>query len=698
MELQALRDELQALRKEVASLRRAKDGDAEDGLEENASVRARDAKVAEAPVRKRTLEDGVKLEASVWDAALLMGTPQMDDLGSAFVALLLVVNVVAQGMFCYIVAGALSDANVTEDTVAELRTWRRNVAHHVDHYDELSQRTLAERVCAEDAGLEMSGSQAVSYGELRSYLGPGDGANNTGQAMCTLALFAWILVVLLELRAVARLCRALAHAPRGPATRVAGARVAALSAARLGWCACVVAARLVVVAVLAYYGASFVARTVSLSDLLLNAVALEFIIQMDELIFAALAPAMTAKLVDELEPLPLPPRPTRRGLDGGACACLAVLVVVLSATYATTLRDQVDLFVDARDAICAGERSFVYSLDGFGLPSWTFVRGRDGDEARRRPWQRVTARYDDALSFVEDRIDAVLEGYGARSVRAPDVCGQSVCNEVDGGSWSMAARADAPRCCAAARHYVPELESGAFSVRAKARESATGWADVWNPFCYDVLDSALLYVAMIQGKIADDIGWTGAARDVTCAVLAPRCAENSVAGVRARQVCPVACGCADPGAPLALAGYADGCPSRCADIAAFSEALDAAPCADAPVGDPGFDALMDDWVALGDTWSVDFGPSIQDLWAVPFRTYGCAFLTMNATEIAAAGWWSPRAMGLDFCVWGGTWFPVKPIAFYCPAACGCFAGDDYCPTTCPERAVRARGAEVERRS
>ena len=38
---------------------------------------------------------------------------------------------------------------------------------------------------------------------------------------------------------------------------------------------------------------------------------------------------------------------------------------------------------------------------------------------------------------------------------------------------------------------------------------------------------------------------------------------------------------------------------------------------------------------------------------------------------------------------GGVWFPIKPLSYACPVACGCRSGDAHCPGTCPARTAAA---------
>ena len=45
----------------------------------------------------------------------------------------------------------------------------------------------------------------------------------------------------------------------------------------------------------------------------------------------------------------------------------------------------------------------------------------------------------------------------------------------------------------------------------------------------------------------------------------------------------------------------------------------------------------------------------------------------------------PFLFGINACVEDGIFFPVKPLSYFCPAACGCKAGDPHCPDSCPAR-------------
>ena len=72
----------------------------------------------------------------------------------------------------------------------------------------------------------------------------------------------------------------------------------------------------------------------------------------------------------------------------------------------------------------------------------------------------------------------------------------------------------------------------------------------------------------------------------TCAHAAPYCHNASIAGVRARQVCPVTCGCDAPRSALALSKPSSGCGEQCARSGRYLAARKQLPCSDVSAMDP----------------------------------------------------------------------------------------------------------------
>ena len=96
---------------------------------------------------KRQEARALKLEASIWDAALLFGVEGQGCACTAFVIMLLLLNVAIQSAMTSIVVLELTDQTYTADTAARYRAWRTNTAHDVQYMDQVSGVSLAAQVC-----------------------------------------------------------------------------------------------------------------------------------------------------------------------------------------------------------------------------------------------------------------------------------------------------------------------------------------------------------------------------------------------------------------------------------------------------------------------------------------------------------------------------------------------------------------------
>ena len=161
----------------------------------------------------------------------------------------------------------------------------------------------------------------------------------------------------------------------------------------------------------------------------------------------------------------------------------------------------------------------------------------------------------------------------------------------------------------------------------------------------------------------------------TCANVHRFCNDDSVAGVRARQLCPVYCGCADPLAPLALALPSSGCGDQCARSGVYLAARKRLPCEDMAVDDPVFIAFLDDWDRVRHGWPSDWNFG-SNAYIEGLRRFGCRLLGSTATQEHVfnsnpSTVYPPFLSGTNVCVEGGFPYPVKPLSYICPVACGC---------------------------
>ena len=130
--------------------------------------------------------EGYQLEESIWDATVLIGAAtagKSDRPAAGFSIMLVLVNILIQSGLGVVVVMQFSVQTYGEDTVASLRSWRRNIAHSIKYLDPITQNSLAEQVCIGNAGLSFGNSQATEYSNVTSYL---DG--NAGNFQVTLSL------------------------------------------------------------------------------------------------------------------------------------------------------------------------------------------------------------------------------------------------------------------------------------------------------------------------------------------------------------------------------------------------------------------------------------------------------------------------------------------------------------------------------
>jgi hypothetical protein len=258
-----------------------------------------------------------------------------------------------------------------------------------------------------------------------------------GTIMCVLAVFVWTLTISKELNSVWAWVVAVWSIPRAEATAVSVdeggvIRVEALSLSRVVCIFVVQLARLAIGVLLLWYGCLFLVYTVSVPDLLLNTVALEFVISIDELIFESLAPARVRHVFAMVAALTVPRTRAWRGLDVRT-ACTSVLVVaVLVGVVVGMLFPQTSLLLQARDALCAGDTEFVVTRDGLGVVAWSYPETVETHKINSRnfpdgqpPAMGSEALSRDSASYAESLIDTLLRQMGRAQFQ--DSCTQEVC-------------------------------------------------------------------------------------------------------------------------------------------------------------------------------------------------------------------------------------------------------------------------------
>jgi hypothetical protein len=222
--------------------------------------------------------------------------------------------------------------------------------------------------------------------------------------------------------------------------------------------------RIVMAGFLTYQGTQYLVYTIAIEELLLNAVALEFVISLDELIFESLAPAHTKRVNSRVIGFRLPTK-NWSGVDGRMILAFALVVAQLAWGINNYLIPQLSVLESVKSAICGGDRDFVYALDGMGTVVWGYPPGVQGTLQESidngfTPWNLIP---DEELNINQQAVNSIVGGHG-RGVCPPESC-------YFVGTPTPLSHLDRAACCVADQTRAPSIEYGRYSVRSKSLAS-----------------------------------------------------------------------------------------------------------------------------------------------------------------------------------------------------------------------------------
>ena len=137
-------------------------------------------------------------DESVWSAAAWVG--HLSFVESATVSVVLIVNVCVQLYFTILVVlnlGDYSDISLADNDLKGFLAWRVTSAHHVKNYDEITNTSLATRVCDHWPGIIASYDQMQHVKAFDSYTGDGSQFDLAlgGPGLALLCVMCWICLV-----------------------------------------------------------------------------------------------------------------------------------------------------------------------------------------------------------------------------------------------------------------------------------------------------------------------------------------------------------------------------------------------------------------------------------------------------------------------------------------------------------------------
>jgi len=580
---------------------------------------------------------GRSLSKTVWEAALLFGLPEIDVLSSAALAISVLTNVCWQFGFCSIIYSSFLERQLPE--VSAFKKWRETTGHNILYMDPTTESSLADRVCRGDTSLSMASVQGDMLHDQELYLKPFM-MTTQGKFLVTMVLVLWTLCIIREVCAAMTFMNTVRELPRSGATQLVMCRgkisIHTISRHRFHSAIALVLARLSVAGIMAVCGGQWLSKTVKVEDLVLNAAALGFVFEFDELLYATVLPGPLRKMVVAMKLPPLPPSKPRRCRVRKEAAqlfsLLAGLVFMLLMCNFNVEKQirELETFVNET---CNGNLNFVYTVH----PVMGSVIAAPTRDART-----VGHLVDDPLG-VREAVREVI--------------------------WQDASETAAPLTKSYPVSSVKHLLNLHTKSISELAETQTSCADT-------DFGLARPQVWALQRAIEHQEGmWNNS---WACPDLRPFCAYRSLGSLR--FLCPATCGCDDAFSGLIWSTPAHGCPrTACQTSMEYSSKLSLAPCSDIAA-----DVLqnMTGWNAYWQSfleYIIDDGGegSHAHQWASDFvagmQRHGCWLLSVHP-EVHTA-----------FC----TGREFASVRSFCPESCGC-ANNPFADSECPKACSQLR--------
>lgn len=574
---------------------------------------------------------------SAWTYPVVIGLAKMGPADIAFAVLLLVVNLCVQAGFSGIILTPDFMGQPFEHQIVYAEEWRRSVAH--DHkYADLADISLVSRVCNGDGALILSNRQATLIEHINSYMGLADdvfqpGFFQPGILLCVLCIALWCLCVYKELRGIFLSFEAMRQIPRSSKTQLLDHRqLTGLSTARYKVLKLIYALRTAIALLLLVSGIRWLARTTSITELMLNAVALNAILDVDEFLFAALTPMSIHLAIQKLEAVKV--KYTQRRNKVESLLLFLLLAITFIVPYFLYLQPLAQTMEKVKQQLCGGNRTFVVAQNPEAQTIFAYVteNGRSNNLSVSE-----LAVHDHAFS------DAVDPKYLA---------------------------------------FIPPV---AFPTEIK-RSMESEAADF--PFCIEVdymTEGGIWFQDPVVGGLVNPRFHTAAAMvgriDVSeCRELADLCYRPEARLLR--MVCGATCNCTDPYTNAWWKVPATGCQPTCLSLATDQLKLPGS-CKDQPSNR----AWNETWDTYIPAMKFVIGPDVEQTSAIALihemidamKANGCKQLQNESMKymIASSNTWC-----------AGDPVLLRPLAWTCPESCGCTSPEamanppTYCPQSC----------------
>eukprot|EP00929_Paragymnodinium_shiwhaense_P003989 TRINITY_DN10469_c0_g2_i2.p1 TRINITY_DN10469_c0_g2~~TRINITY_DN10469_c0_g2_i2.p1 ORF type:complete len:893 (-),score=139.33 TRINITY_DN10469_c0_g2_i2:228-2837(-) len=312
------------------------------------------------------LSENYPLCESLWETCVFIGHPAVGwdvTLVSLFGVL---VNTFVQVGFTVFVSQTMTEDPVSSEQLDGLLRFRASIAHNAKWADAATHRSLASQLCDTDDRLPLAGGQMGLYADIQDFLAK-------AHPLCLMANLCWTAIIMRDLIMSFKYAAALRSIPRGPLTLsasggtggepVSGIKIESISLLRVVLLHFfVVLPKLAIALYLGFTGIEFLTVTANMGDLLLNAMALAFVIDVDSLFFSIFAPSRIKSLVALTEPMQIRYRPLccHAGVTVISILLLGSAMAAVETEYLGPFFKRLE---QAKDIMCSGNVDFVSAVN-----------------------------------------------------------------------------------------------------------------------------------------------------------------------------------------------------------------------------------------------------------------------------------------------------------------------------------------------
>lgn len=575
-------------------------------------------------------------EESIWDLVLFFGHDKVGACGSVLIGIQFLLILTMQIAFCIVCQINFTSNDFDEDTQQGLKDFRLRFGHDMQYSDTGLQWPLARIICSDEVSAKTKSnsliygtSQMTTLDAIDSYLEADSTLESMfgGRTLCALALACWFLTVFKHFQRIWRCLFALSGVPKGTSTVIAE-EGGCFVLESLAWPRIILACFVSIVrfgcyGFLLYSGGAWLSYTTDAKDLVLNAAALEFVLDLDGLLFQALAPVASKIFISQLQPLPERGWLFCRGADSIALLGIIFVPTVTIYFYMDLVVPLVRDMTKARSLLCDDNLGFYFSRDIALGYYWFQLPDAETNKLNRAMSEEIQKSVESMMKTGKPR------GVGTSTI----------------------------------------YEN--FSVNEVATLDTSAYADLLNIGCLDGdrLEGGLLEWVNLVGRIYNLTEYWGTVTScdafvTTCwdADLAILDKDSYILGYAMRLLCPKSCGCEIPDSIVPDHRPSFGCPSSCFVTQKYKNKLDFLAekynCTD-------FAEHMPHWPV----WAKYLDEVMMTVWKIE-SSYdlivadGCTFFSRELSHGAL----------VQVCEGTSNVIRLRPLSTLCPQTCQCSTG------------------------